>query len=55
MNNKATVEITIYNLLTPEAFEKLEGKIFQLLTEEWIEADINNLVTGNSMSTHTKK
>lgn len=43
--------ITIATPLTPEACEKLEDKLKELLEKERLEATIDDLVTGNSTVT----
>lgn len=47
--------ITIKTPITPEAFEKLEDKLKELLENERLEAIIDDMVTGNSTVTELRK
>lgn len=51
VKDEGTVIITVKTLITPEAFEKLEDKLKELLEKERLEATIDDLVTGNSTVT----
>lgn len=45
------INIKIYNLLTPEAFEKLEDQLRDFLESKHITASIENEITGNTTKT----
>ena len=48
---KEMIKIEIRTLITPEAFEKLEDKIRDLLEEEKLSGTIYNEITGNTIQT----
>ncbi len=54
VKDEGRIVIAVKTLITPEAFEKLEDKLKELLENERLEAVIDDLVTGNTTVTELR-